>query len=350
MQKELPKHLPPRDTNSSNQKSYKYIPKKIFHTWGTNQVTPGMYDAVHTWIDKNPDWEYYFFDDKACRDFIKENFPKKVLDAYDTLIPGAYKADLWRYCVLYIHGGVSVDIKAQLLVGLNDVIAEDIQFLSIKDRPSDSPNSFLSTYILQAFLCAKPKHPFLKKAIDLIVTNVEAGDYGHESISITGPGVIGKAINMVLNRPENTPNLSGEHNINDYKYTLWPHSPCLKEIKDGFNNSVFKYEYPTYREELNSSFQVNIGSLYEYCWYFDKVYTHNKVIRPAYNAYHKKEFKRNIVGMIRKLYKAGYKKMARQGMFNLIKKGNFKLNLIMIIINYELLRPVSSLFKKSYKY
>jgi hypothetical protein len=184
----------------------------------------------------------------------------------------------------------------------------------------------------------------------LIVANVEAGDYGYESISITGPGLIGKAINMVLNLPESTPNLFGGHNINGYEYTLWPPSPGLKDIKDCFNNKIFMFEYPTYREELNANFQVNIGSLYEYCWYFDKVYTHNKVIRPAYNAYHKKEFKRNIVGMIRKIYKAGDKKMARKGIFKIIKKGNFKPNLIMIIINYELLRPVNSLFKRSYKY
>ena len=87
--KTLPKHLAPRDKNPKNEKDFKYIPKKIFQTWETNKVSLGMYDAVHTWIDKNPDWEYCFFDDKACRDFLKDNFPKKVLDAYDTLIPGS---------------------------------------------------------------------------------------------------------------------------------------------------------------------------------------------------------------------------------------------------------------------
>ena len=56
----LPISLYPRDKNPSNNKEYKYIPKKIFQTWVTNQVSPGMYDAVHTWIDKNPDWEYLF--------------------------------------------------------------------------------------------------------------------------------------------------------------------------------------------------------------------------------------------------------------------------------------------------
>ena len=56
----LPISLPPRDKNPSNNKEYKYIPKKKFQTYETNKVSSGMYDAVHTWIDKNPDWEYLF--------------------------------------------------------------------------------------------------------------------------------------------------------------------------------------------------------------------------------------------------------------------------------------------------
>ena len=75
--KEIPNYLPARDKNPSNKKEYKYIPKKIFQTWGTNQVSPGMYDAVYTWIDKNPDWEYHFFDNDDCRNFIKIISQKK---------------------------------------------------------------------------------------------------------------------------------------------------------------------------------------------------------------------------------------------------------------------------------
>ena len=48
----------------------------------------------------NPIFEHHLFDDNDCREFIKNNFPEVVLQAYDGLIPGAYKADLWRYCIL----------------------------------------------------------------------------------------------------------------------------------------------------------------------------------------------------------------------------------------------------------
>jgi mannosyltransferase OCH1-like enzyme len=59
----------------------------------------------------NPDFDFVLMDDEQCRDFIRDNFDKKTLEAYDSLVPGAYKADLWRYCILYKYGGIYLDIK-----------------------------------------------------------------------------------------------------------------------------------------------------------------------------------------------------------------------------------------------
>ena len=52
----------------------------------------------------NPDYDYYLFDNNDRREFIKEHFDNNILLTYDSIIPGGFKADLWRYCVLYIHG------------------------------------------------------------------------------------------------------------------------------------------------------------------------------------------------------------------------------------------------------
>ncbi len=54
---------------------------------------------------------HYLFNDADCREFIAREYPPDVLMAYDLLIPTAFKADLWRYCVLYKYGGVYLDVK-----------------------------------------------------------------------------------------------------------------------------------------------------------------------------------------------------------------------------------------------
>ena len=340
--RELSAYLAPRDKNPVNKKSYKYIPKKIFQTWETSQVTPGMYDAVYTWIDKNPDWEYYFFDDKACRDFIKDNFPKKVLDAYDTLIPGAYKADLWRYCVLYIHGGVYNDLKHELLTSLNDIIPNDVEFLSIKDLDNDREYPIC---IYQAFLCSKPKHPFLKKVIDLVVENIETGYYGYDTFSPTGPAAFGKAINLVINKPVSSPHSVGVNDVSGYKYILWSddfsNNTCRTDTKTPF----LRRSYPTYySEKSNLRSATDLSFKYRRCWFFDSIYTHSKVYRSDLTFY-KKEIKSERASWVNSLYKYESKKAARQGVLVSIKKGHVSSRLLWLVIRHEFFRPVFGIFK-----
>ena len=87
------------------------IPLNIFQTWHTKNLPPLMRNAVNRIKALNPRFKHALYDDVDCREFIKTNFPVNVLNAYDGLIPGAYKADLWRYCILYINGGIYLDIK-----------------------------------------------------------------------------------------------------------------------------------------------------------------------------------------------------------------------------------------------
>ena len=80
------------------------IPKKIFQTFKTTQLPEGMKQAQQTWAVK--DFAYNFYDDKQCLDFIKKHFSQNEVNAFIDLVPGAFKADLFRLCALYIHGEV----------------------------------------------------------------------------------------------------------------------------------------------------------------------------------------------------------------------------------------------------
>ena len=93
------------------------IPLNIFQTWITKDLPPKMRENVERLKQQNPRFTHHLFDNNDCREFIKDNFDSEVLNAYDTLIPGAYKADLWRLCVLYIHGGIYMDIKLNCING-----------------------------------------------------------------------------------------------------------------------------------------------------------------------------------------------------------------------------------------
>jgi mannosyltransferase OCH1-like enzyme len=86
----VPKVLPVREEMAYKQK----IPKIIWQTMKTNQVSVFMYDYTDTWIRLNPEYEYRLYNDDVI-EFIKYEF-SDYLEAYRKIEYGASKADLWR--------------------------------------------------------------------------------------------------------------------------------------------------------------------------------------------------------------------------------------------------------------
>jgi hypothetical protein len=110
------------------------IPKLIFQTTYSKNITDTLQlNSIYSFIDFNPDYEYNLLDDNDCRLFIKKNFDNELLIAYDLLVAGSFKADLFRYCYLYINGGCYFDCKQILRVPLKEVIKSDDDFLVCQD-------------------------------------------------------------------------------------------------------------------------------------------------------------------------------------------------------------------------
>jgi mannosyltransferase OCH1-like enzyme len=88
------------------------IPRNIFQTWTTKNISSHFRSLIETWIENNPNYAYFLFDDDNCKTFIQKHFDIRVYNCYCRIVPGAFKADLWRYCILYVYGGVYADIKS----------------------------------------------------------------------------------------------------------------------------------------------------------------------------------------------------------------------------------------------
>ena len=59
--------------------------------------------------------------DSACKDFLQVLHPQLAV-AWDELREGAHRGDLWRYAVLFVHGGVYLDVKTVPLVNLENFV------------------------------------------------------------------------------------------------------------------------------------------------------------------------------------------------------------------------------------
>lgn len=162
------------------------IPLNLFQTYHTLDVPSFMKQNIERLKTQNPEFTYRLFDDKMCRDFIKSHFTNDVVIAFDALKPGAYKADLWRYCVLYIHGGIYMDIKFKCANNFKLVDLLDKEYY-VKDRYNRGRYG-----IYQAFMVNVAKNPILWECIQQIVRNMKVKFYGDNPLCITGPHLLCK--------------------------------------------------------------------------------------------------------------------------------------------------------------
>jgi mannosyltransferase OCH1-like enzyme len=221
------------------------IPLKIFQTWHTKDLPENMRKNVQLLKMQNPEFEHFLFDDNDCREFIKTNFSDDVLFAFDSLIPGAYKSDLWRYCVLYIHGGIYLDIKYHCFNGFKLLFLTDKEYF-VKDRPEYC--------IYNAFMVTFPENEIMLKCIYKIVENVKAKNYEGGVFCITGPGLLGSFF------------------IHDYINLrfFFKRDNCSQTICDKDNNDIeILTEYKEYPEEQSKFEKTKHYSIlyYEKCIY-----------------------------------------------------------------------------------
>jgi mannosyltransferase OCH1-like enzyme len=223
------------------------IPLKIFQTWYTKDLPPKMKERVEELKATNPRFEHYLFDDNDCREFIKNNFDNDVLYAYDNLIPGAYKADLWRYCVLYINGGIYLDIKLKCINGFRLIeLTENNHY--VKDRVAP-----LSIY--NALIVCQRGSPFLWKAIYRVVFNVQNKIYGKNPLEPTGPLMLGK----IILKNKLRPNIDLVH-YSGGGYIIYK------------NKFVISTEYPEYDRERRETYNSLNTKRYDILWNSNNIY------------------------------------------------------------------------------
>jgi len=165
------------------------IPKKIWQTWETLELPGALQSCVEEIKQQNPDFEHFLVDAAGRRAFIAEHFPKEFVVAYDCLKPGSYKADFWRFCVLYIHGGIYIDIKMKFAQGftLDRLIGKE-SFIS--------DGTFLfegqkTKSLLTGVLFCKKASPILLYSVINIIYNVCYNVMGNNPWHPTGPQLLG---------------------------------------------------------------------------------------------------------------------------------------------------------------
>jgi hypothetical protein len=155
-----------------------------------NNSPPPEYMQNQTQKLKNlyKDYQYNLYNNSDLIQIIKENFSTEVLEAYNTIKPYAFKADLARYCLLYLYGGYYWDIT---LCPEEKFEFED-EIVLIKGNKSLEGSNGLPIVENNFMFFKTPKNIMLLNLIKYVVSNIKWLHKGDHPLDITGPISLGK--------------------------------------------------------------------------------------------------------------------------------------------------------------
>jgi hypothetical protein len=260
------------------------IPKNIFRTskYKIDELPKEVMDIYEDEMINNPEYTLYYFDDDDCLKFIEDLDDKRLLDAYNKLIPTAYKGDLWSYCILLKYGGIYCDYAHRAILRYDELIGKNKE---VYVRDLEINNWQYGIY--NAFICTIPNSQILKKAIETSIYKIEKEEYGINSLDIGGCQTLSGAYNTLKGKKyydfiEINETIKYKHiGVNNKKEILENPEEFIDEyISDNDGNLIIKcrdiknYYEVTYTENNNKSFRPNTH--YHELWNNKNVFKDNR--------------------------------------------------------------------------
>lgn len=234
---------------------YQEIPKIIFQTGFNNKFKNILhFNSIMSFIELNPEYMYVYYNDIDCRYFLKDAFGEDVNHAYDMLVPGAFKADLIRYCFLYINGGCYFDCK--------QILKYPIRTFLNPSKTLVLCNDVIDRALLNAVIFSSAKNTVINKAVKDCVNNILTQSGAH-ALDISGPVFLFKSIfkfiskdNLILqnNRPP--------HDFHDFTNDYINNNITLIKNKKIILNRFYKKYYDNYLDTRHYGVLFNNNEVY----------------------------------------------------------------------------------------
>jgi mannosyltransferase OCH1-like enzyme len=173
------------------------IPKIIWQTHKVDysKLPEYMLKCSDTWKKMNPEYEYRYLDDKDMDAFILEHFGEEWLNLLNDCPIKIMKVDTFKYMLLYVYGGVYVDIDYICSAPIDSWSDKEQDLIIFQD------NLFLE--FTQAVFASSKNNIILNKTINNIkkdLKNLKVLNYKRTNLvgSSTGYLKFSKTIDSVL--------------------------------------------------------------------------------------------------------------------------------------------------------
>jgi mannosyltransferase OCH1-like enzyme len=144
------------------------IPKIIWQTYKSSLPPTQALSSIRSWLEKNTDYEWIYFDDIKCDKFIKDHFDKDFYEMYRALPFGVMRADVWRVAIVYVYGGIYTDLDTVCLqpASLWTTTADLVVAV-------ETPHGSIANFTF----AAKPKHPALYTVLETFLETYSSPNF-----------------------------------------------------------------------------------------------------------------------------------------------------------------------------
>ncbi|RKF75698.1 putative glycosyltransferase HOC1 [Golovinomyces cichoracearum] len=163
------------------------FPRKIWQSWKVDALQLGETELnrARSWTSKNPGYRYEMLTDGNDMDYVEHHFGpaglnrQDIVYTYRTLNAKIVKADLLRYLIMYVEGGLYADIDVEALRPIDRFVPErwnekdidmiigvEIDMPHYSDHPILGPKS--KSFCQWTFMC-KPRLPVMMRLIENII-------------------------------------------------------------------------------------------------------------------------------------------------------------------------------------
>jgi len=151
---------PPTEEAADIAKSAPKLVPKILHQVILQEARNSSFakyeSARRSCLSAHPDWEYMLWTDHNATSFVSANYPS-VLPHYERYAQTIQRTNILRYLLLHHYGGVYLDVDITCRVPVDTLL--HMPFVTPGAHPAGINN---------AFILARPQHPFLQETISRI--------------------------------------------------------------------------------------------------------------------------------------------------------------------------------------
>lgn len=185
---------------------------------GESQIPENIKYSINELRQRNPSWEYRFYDEIIILEYIKNNYHKNTLELYLSIDEtySAARSDFFRYLVMYKEGGIYLDLKSSCIYPIDSILTDQDEFIICgwenekgqiyEGYGKNKHLKFLKYGEYQQWnIIAKKHSPFLKSVIEEVSFRIQHYSppkyhVGRKGVlNTTGPVPYSTAIENVIN-------------------------------------------------------------------------------------------------------------------------------------------------------